>query len=438
MKKIRLLLCILCVAAVSLCAAACSDNSQSSPADEPSAESAYPQPQTAQENPTTPVDETPTSSKQTDATQAQQTQTAPFVWQTDDPQNHDMDPAVLADLDAALPNSSIYSMVVVKDGVIVDEYYQDGYDQNSLYRLNSATKSFTSALIGIAIDQGYIGSVEDPLSDYLPQVLAQSDTRKQQITLKHLLTHTSGLEWYEWGNGYTNWSEFQSAPNWVDYILGRTLIYTPGTQFAYSTGNTHLLTAALEAATGMSAQEYARINLFEPLGITNFQWDTDPQGITDGGNGLHLSTRDAARFGLLFLQNGQWQGEQIVPAEWVATSTTIQNGGAGDGTGSYCYQWWRRVYHAGGYDTYTPPLRRTRLRRLLCAGPRRTIFVCRPGDRPCLRHHRQYRHLFSPPLFYRLCAVGLSGITHWISPPGHGGASPSLFCPHPADFCLAR
>ena len=370
MKKIRLLLCILCVAAVSLCAAACSDNSQPSPADEPSAESAYPQSQTAQENPTTPVDETPTPSEQTDATQAQQTQTpseqtdatqaqqtqtAPFVWQTDDPQNHDMDPAVLADLDAALPNSSIYSMVVVKDGVIVDEYYQDGYDQNSLYRLNSATKSFTSALIGIAIDQGYIGSVEDPLSDYLPQVLAQSDTRKQQITLKHLLTHTSGLEWYEWGNGYTNWSEFQSAPNWVDYILGRTLIYTPGTQFAYSTGNTHLLTAALEAATGMSAQEYARINLFEPLGITNFQWDTDPQGITDGGNGLHLSTRDAARFGLLFLQNGQWQGEQIVPAEWVATSTTIQNGGAGDGTGSYCYQWWRRVYHAGGYDTYTPP-----------------------------------------------------------------------------------
>lgn len=193
------------------------------------------------------------------------------------------------------------------------EYYREGYDEQSLYRLNSASKSFTSALIGIAIEQGYIGGVDDLLSDYLPQVLEQEDTRKHQITLEHLLTHTSGLEWYEWGGGYSNWVEFQTAPNWVDYILGRNLVYDPGTQFAYSTGNTHLLSAVLEAATGMTEEEYARINLFEPLGIENWQWDTDPQGITDGGNGLHLSTRDAARFGQLFLQNGQWNGQQLSP-----------------------------------------------------------------------------------------------------------------------------
>lgn len=281
--------------------------------------------------------------------------TASTVWQTDAPENHNMDPAVLADLHAALPGSSVLSMVTVKDGVIIDEYYRDGYDEQSLYRLNSASKSFTGALIGIAIEQGYIGGVDDLLSDYLPQVLEQQDTRKHQITLEHLLTHTSGLEWYEWGSGYTNWSEFQNAPNWVDYILNRNLVYEPGTQFAYSTGNTHLLSAVIEAATGMTAEEYARINLFEPLGIENWQWDTDPQGITDGGNGLHLSTRDAARFGQLFLQNGQWNGQQLVPAEWVETSTTAKNGGAGDGTGSYGYQWWTRTYHSGGYSTYTPP-----------------------------------------------------------------------------------
>lgn len=141
----------------------------------------------------------------------------------------------------------------------------------------------------------------------------------------------------------------------MDYILGRNLVYDPGTQFAYSTGNAHLLSAVLEAATGMTEEEYARINLFEPLGIENWQWDTDPQGITDGGNGLHLSTRDAARFGQLFLQNGQRNGQQLVPADWVEVSTTAKNGGAGDGTGSYGYQWWTRTYHSGGYDTYTPP-----------------------------------------------------------------------------------
>lgn len=179
-------------------------------------------------------------------------------WQTDAPENHNMDPAVLADLHAVLPSSSVYSMVTVNDGVIIDEYYREGYDEQSLYRLNSASKSFTSALIGIAIEQGYIGGVDDLLSDYLPQVLEQEDTRKHQITLEHLLTHTSGLEWYEWGSGYSNWVEFQTAPNWVDYILGRNLVYDPGTQFAYSTGNTHLLSAVLEAATGMTEEEYAR------------------------------------------------------------------------------------------------------------------------------------------------------------------------------------
>lgn len=122
-------------------------------------------------------------------------------WQTDAPENHNMDPAVLTDLHAVLPSSSVYSMVTVKDGVIIDEYYREGYDEQSLYRLNSASKSFTSALIGIAIEQGYIGGVDDLLSDYLPQVLEQEDTRKHQITLEHLLTHTSGLEWYEWGSG---------------------------------------------------------------------------------------------------------------------------------------------------------------------------------------------------------------------------------------------
>ena len=270
-------------------------------------------------------------------------------WQVDLPENRQMDPAVFAQLHADLESSDVYAMVTVKDGVIIDEYYQEGYDETSVFPLHSCTKSFTSALVGIAIEQGYFTSVDDPLSDYLPQVLDLADTGKQQITLRHLLTHTSGLEWYEWA-GRSNWQEFRSAENWVDYILNRNLVATPGTVFAYSTGNSHLLAAALESATGMGELEYARENLFDALGMDSVVWGTDPQGIADGGNGISMTVRDAARFGQLYLQNGQWNGEQLISAQWVEESTAAQNNGAGDGTGSYGYQWWIRSFQ--GYDTY--------------------------------------------------------------------------------------
>ncbi len=272
-------------------------------------------------------------------------------WKFDLPENHQMDPEVFASLHQALAGSNIYAMVTAKDGVIIDEYYQDGYDEASAFPVHSCSKSFTSALTGIAIDQGYVKGVDDLLSDYLPQVLEQEDVRKHQLTLYHLLTQTSGLEWYEWSR-VTNWTEFRSAPNWVDYILGRNLVSTPGAVANYSTGNTHLLAAALEQAVGMNLMDYAQINLFEPLGIQSAQWGTDPQGITDGGNGLTITARDAARFGQLYLQNGEWQGKQVVPAKWVEESTSIKTNGQGDSTGSYGYQWWIRPMGAGNYDTF--------------------------------------------------------------------------------------
>lgn len=116
----------------------------------------------------------------------------------------------------------------------------------------------------------------------------------------------------------SNWQEFRSAENWVDYILNRNLVATPGTVFAHSTGNSHLLAAALESATGMGELEYARENLFDALGMDSVVWGTDPQGIADGGNGISMTVRDAARFGQLYLQNGQWNGEQFDLRQWVA------------------------------------------------------------------------------------------------------------------------
>ena len=272
-------------------------------------------------------------------------------WKFDTPENHQMDPEVFRQLHQAMENSKIYAMVTVKDGVIIDEFYQDGYDENSTFAIHSCSKSFTSALMGIAMEQGYINGVDDLLSDYLPQVLEQADTRKHQITLEHLLTQTSGLEWYEW-TCVTNWAEFRSAPDWVEYILGRNLVTLPGAVCNYSTGNTHLLAAALENAIGMNLADYAKANLFDPLGIESAEWGLDPQGITDGGNGLTMTARDAARFGLLYLQNGVWNDQQVIPSEWVAVSTSAKNNGMGDSTGSYGYQWWVRPMGAGNYDTF--------------------------------------------------------------------------------------
>ncbi len=272
-------------------------------------------------------------------------------WQFDTPENHQMDPEQFTRLHQALSGSTVYAMVTAKDGVLIDEYYQDGYDETSVFSLHSCSKSFTSALIGIAIEQGHIDSIEDLLSKYLPHAAEFTDG-KQNLTLRHLLTQTSGLEWYEWGGGYSNWQEFQTAPNWVDYILGRNMVAQPGAVFNYSTGNTHLAAAALEQAVGMSELEYSKINLFEPLGMESVEWRTDPQGITDGGNGIAMTARDAARFGQLYLQEGLWNGQQLIPKAWITESTTAQNNGAGDGTGSYGYFWWMRPFGTKNYPTY--------------------------------------------------------------------------------------
>ncbi|MCI8493112.1 serine hydrolase [Anaerotruncus sp.] len=271
-------------------------------------------------------------------------------WQLDAPENHGVDPAVLEQMHTALINAPVYAVVTAKDGVIIDEYYQAGYDETSRYAFHSASKSVTSALFGIAMEEGYIDSLDDPLSKYLPQVLEQEDIRKHALTLRHLLTQTSGLEWYEWGGSYSNWNEFRSAENWVDHILGRNLVYEPGAVFNYSTGNTHLLAAALENATGRPLMDYAKEKLFDPLGMESVVWGTDPQGVADDGNGIVMTARDAARFGQLFLEGGVWNGEQLIPADWVTESTSVQNAGPGDSTGQYGYQWWVRQF--GGYDCY--------------------------------------------------------------------------------------
>jgi CubicO group peptidase (beta-lactamase class C family) len=272
----------------------------------------------------------------------------PMVWDVDAPENHGMDSAVFDSLHTALQGTQVNAAVTVKDGVIVDEFYQDDYDENSVFRFNSCSKSFTSALIGIAIDEGLIAGVDVPISEYFPQVIG---TTKEGITIRHLLEHTSGIEWYEFGGSAESFWGMNNADNWVDYVLERPMDAEPGATFAYSTGGTHLLAAILEQATAESLFDYAKKHIFDPLGMDSVRWRADPQEILDGGNGIEMTARDAAKFGQLFLDGGASNGRQLVPEAWVKTSTSVQVARSGN-YGSYGYQWWIRPFGAAGYDTY--------------------------------------------------------------------------------------
>ena len=141
----------------------------------------------------------------------------PWEWQHDTLENHNIDRATIENLHTSLDSYPINAEVIVKDGVIVDEYYKEGYDQNSVFTLQSTSKSITSALIGIAIDKGFIEGVDVPISTYFPQILESGSEYKNQITIWHLLTHTTGLD----ASDTANWNEWLASSNWVDYVLNR-------------------------------------------------------------------------------------------------------------------------------------------------------------------------------------------------------------------------
>jgi CubicO group peptidase (beta-lactamase class C family) len=267
-----------------------------------------------------------------------------YLWEFDASENHGVDGTLLESLHDALPDE-IHSVVLVKDGVIIDEFYNDGYDETSGFWMASVTKSVTGALVGVAIDEGLIGGVDDSIAEYLPEV---AGTEKENITIGHLLQHTSGVEWYQWDGGRTG-REMRSSDNWLEFWLGRQMIAEPGSMFAYSNANSHVLSVILERVAGMTMREYAEDRLFTPMGITVVDWDHDPQGHTNGATGMTLTPRDVAKFGQLYLDGGVWDGKQLVPTAWVEQSTKEQFHRSGR-SGSYGYQWWIQAF--GGYDGY--------------------------------------------------------------------------------------
>lgn len=276
-------------------------------------------------------------------------------WRTAMPEDRGVDGEELAEIIDGLPLQPVQSMVMVKDGYIVGEYYREG-DPEKAYEINSVTKSITSALIGIAIGDGKIGSVDDPVLNYFPKLAAEETNEdKKSITISHLLSMTSGLDWPEW----TEWNYFVEpmlqSKDWPAFVLQRPIENKPGEMFNYNTGGSQVLATILKNATGLSEYEYARNVLFKPIGITrDLFWYGSPDGTNTGGFGLKMTARDQARFGFLYLHGGKWEDKQIVPANWIADSTSVHAGG-NFFFGQYGYHWWvdslegEDLYNAMGY-----------------------------------------------------------------------------------------
>ncbi|MEO3856418.1 serine hydrolase [Acrocarpospora sp. B8E8] len=266
-------------------------------------------------------------------------------WQFSIPEAQGMNSRTLnSGLNSLRANKSILSAIVIRHGKIVTESYYNGSTRFRSNNVHSASKSMIQALLAIAVQKGYITSLDDKVSKYLPRY-----PNGARISLRNLISMASGLRWEEDSTEY----KIRMRSDWVGAALSQGFQSTPGARFTYSSGNTHVLSGVLQAATGMSTCAFADTNLFTPLEVTPEHWGRDPQAIFAGGYNLYMTPRELAKFGLLYLQNGVWKGTQLVPT-WAITdaATTLWQV---DDTFSYSQGWWNqtvsghKMYFGWGY-----------------------------------------------------------------------------------------
>jgi CubicO group peptidase (beta-lactamase class C family) len=265
-----------------------------------------------------------------------------------------MSSAPLASMDeriAETNGANVHAIIVARDGVLVHERYFAGEDQvgreppvrvtfdaATKHNVNSATKSVVSLLVGIAIDRGWIKGLETPVFSYFPEYADLRTPEKDQISLRHLLTMSDGLEWNEFVPPFDSVMEMRRAIDPYRYILERRVAAPAGRIFNYNSGSTALLGLILRKTSGKPIDELAKEELFGRMGIDDTQWQRMPQGDPSAGGGLRLLPRDAAKIGQLVLNKGSWRGSQIVPTAWISESTSAQN--KGPSPHLYGYQWW--------------------------------------------------------------------------------------------------
>jgi CubicO group peptidase (beta-lactamase class C family) len=250
-----------------------------------------------------------------------------------------MDPLkLIAGLQAAQGTGLFHSALIVRHGSVVLEAYSYPYDDTIYHDLASVTKSVTTTLVGIAATQGKL-DLDAPIVSFFPNRTIDGRELKDAITVRDLASMSSGLDCIGYPSEITL-EEMQASSDWAQFVLDLDVVAEPGTVFSYCSPGMHLLSAILSRATGMSAFEFARASLFEPLGIDDAYWPADPQGVSHGWGGLALHPKDAAKLGFLLLQGGAWEGRQIVSPGWVHEATSVQIETVADPREDYGYGWW--------------------------------------------------------------------------------------------------
>jgi CubicO group peptidase (beta-lactamase class C family) len=247
---------------------------------------------------------------------------------------------------------TLYGLLVIKNGQLIAEGYFNGGSIDELFDRASATKSFTSALVGIALDQGCLSSVDQKMMDFFPEFTGQiDDSRKEQITIRDMLQMRAGYPDEEYTPPYFDILYFSDNWHHIPHLVDFPLTSDPGTKFQYSNLTSHLLGVIVARACDTDLKSYAQEHLFSPIDAQVGDWYPDADDYNIGSMGIFVTARDMAKFGLMFLNEGEFRGDQVISANWVKDSLQrysegIKRGGEiSSKYGSfrdlgYGYQWW--------------------------------------------------------------------------------------------------
>jgi CubicO group peptidase (beta-lactamase class C family) len=254
----------------------------------------------------------------------------------------------------AIPGS--FSLLVQRHGALVAEEYFHGFTPDSLHDVRSVTKSVISLLAGIAIQEGFIPSVNEPMGSYLSSVVDSIRPELAQTPIRYLLMMSSGLDWHELDRG-NSYSEWWQSDDMVQHVVDLPIAHQPGARFIYNTGASHLLSVILTEATGMPTLDFARQYLFDPMDFSGATWLQENRGYYTGGMGLRITARDMMKIGQMVLDGGLYEGSRLVPGPWIAESTAshLSTQDAVPFGPEYGYLWWvgegsgRHFFFANGY-----------------------------------------------------------------------------------------
>jgi CubicO group peptidase (beta-lactamase class C family) len=282
-------------------------------------------------------------------------------WTVASPESVGLDGTRLCGIEQRLKftDSDVHAVLIARHGRLVFEQYFSGldqpwgkpegpydYDATTKHDMRSASKSIVSLLVGLAIDRRLIASVNEPVAKFFPELSAVKTTGWDNVTLRHLLTMSSGIKWDEtlaWTDPKNDEPHLGYETDPVRYVLSKPIVGTPDTMWVYNGGGTDLLGNILERVSGKSLEAFAREFLFQPLEATDFEWKSYPKnGRIAAAAGLRLRPRDAAKIGQLILSDGAWNGRQVVPPDWIMQSVIprFQATGYFGGILFYGYQWW--------------------------------------------------------------------------------------------------